>query len=123
MKAAITGASGFIGSRLIKRLELLNYNITSIGRVELTLPDAKFNELIEGQDLLINLAGAPIIARHTASYRKEIYSSRINTTRKLVNAIKIANKPPAQFITQSAIGIYSGASINTEKFCIDSDSI
>lgn len=114
MKAAITGATGFIGSRLIKRLEVLNYSITAIGRKELSLPETSFNELIEGHDLVINLAGAPIIARHTPAYKKEIYSSRIDTTRKLVNAIKIANQPPAQFISQSAIGIYSGKMVNTE---------
>lgn len=115
MKAAITGVSGFIGTNLKKRLESLNWTVTPIGRRELSLKESTFNELIDGHDLIVNLAGAPLIARHTKAYKNEIYRSRIDTTRKLVNAIKLAKNPPLQFISQSAIGIYSGNTVNTES--------
>lgn len=114
MKAAITGATGFVGSRLGKRLEAEGYTIVRIKRSDLA---GSVNELcnrINDCDIVINLAGAPIIARHTEAYKKEIYSSRIETTCKLVNAMKLSKMPPRHLLSASAIGIYSDQMVNTE---------
>lgn len=114
MKVAITGVTGFIGSRLSAYFESLDWTVVPISRDDLSKSNNELSTLIEGCDVIINLAGAPIISRHTNAHKKEIYESRINTTQKIVNAIKIAAARPSQFISGSAVGIYSGNSINTE---------
>lgn len=114
MKAAITGASGFIGGRLKLHLESLGWKVISLSRENLKEDDNILSSMIEGCDVLINLTGAPIIARHTDAYKKEIYESRVNTTLKLVSALIIAHHPPQHFISASAVGIYSGKGTHTE---------
>lgn len=115
MKAAITGASGFIGSRLKAHLESINWQVVPLGRQEFLLDEKQLSNLIEGCDVIINLAGVPIITRHTAKNRKIIFESRINTTLKLINAIKLANQKPKHLISASAVGIYSETGVNTES--------
>ncbi len=61
---------------------------------------------IDKCDILINLSGTTILARWSDDYKKKLYSSRIDTTRKLVNAMKICNEKPKLFLTSSAVGIY-----------------
>lgn len=114
MRIAITGATGFIGSRLTASFESLKWTVIPIQRNHITQPVNELSSVIDGCDVVINLAGAPIIARHTPANKKEIYDSRIQTTHKLVEAIKIASRAPSQFISGSAVGIYSGSSVNTE---------
>jgi uncharacterized protein (TIGR01777 family) len=80
------------------------------------MPDDEFLEKkIEGADAVINLAGAPILKRWTESYRKEIYNSRIETTRKIANAIIRAKAKPKVFISNSAIGIYNTVDVHSEE--------
>lgn len=102
---AITGASGFVGTNLNKYFSNLGYKILAISRDTLDNRD-KLEELLNSSDIVINLAGAPIIQRWSESYKKLIYTSRIHTTSRIVNAIqKIENKPEL-FISTSAVGIY-----------------
>ena len=122
MKAAITGVTGFIGGRLKLELEKLNSEIISLTREIMDRSIEELASLLEGSDIVINLAGAPIIARQTKAYKKEIYSSRVDLTRKLVSAINICTLPPKHLISASAIGIYSDSKVNTETFYEYSDS-
>lgn len=55
---------------------------------------------------MINLAGAPLNRRWTAEYRREIYDSRIGTTRAIVEAIRSQEAKPDLFISASAVGYY-----------------
>ncbi|HLN52181.1 MAG TPA: TIGR01777 family oxidoreductase [Lentimicrobium sp.] len=122
MKAAIAGVTGFIGSNIKSGLESLGWMVIPLLRSEFARDDSSFSELIDGCDVIINVAGVPVIKRQTAAYRKEIYDSRVGTTRKIVNAIKLAKDPPAQFVCASAVGIYSGSEVNTESsFSFGSD--
>ncbi len=115
MKAAIAGITGFIGSSLGSRLESLNWEGIPLLRKDFLRDDESFSELIDGCDVIINVVGAPVIKRQTAAYRKEIYDSRIGTTKKIVSAIRLAKKPPVQFVCASAVGIYSVNEVNTES--------
>jgi uncharacterized protein (TIGR01777 family) len=63
-----------------------------------------------GVDAVINLAGAGLAdKRWTASYKREIVSSRIDLTRDLVEWMAAQPAPPRRLISASAIGYY-GAS-------------
>ncbi len=103
MKIALTGASGFIGGHIRRR-----FNCIVIKRYD---DAAAISEKLSGVDCLINLAGAPIIRRWTKGYKKILWDSRIETAKKLSEAIKRLTTPSPHtqipfFISVSAIGIY-----------------
>ncbi|WP_428024790.1 TIGR01777 family oxidoreductase [Arcobacter sp.] len=117
---AITGASGFVGNSLIKFFTNLNYKVIPIKRE--TLSDkAKLEELLNSSDILINLSGANIINRWSESYKKLLYSSRIDTTQKLISTMKNIENPPKMFISTSAVGIYDNKSTYDEKGTFSND--
>jgi len=97
MEIAIAGASGFIGQHLTK--EFPNAIIITRKHFE----ENNF-DLIKNADIVINLVGSPIAKRWTKKYKKELFNSRIETTKKLVEAINNSNVK--HFISTSATGIY-----------------
>lgn len=114
MKIAISGASGFVGTSLKEFFTNLEYEVVAISRNILN-DEAALISLIESADVVINLAGANILARWTKSYKEQIYNSRIDTTKAIVNAISKASKKPRVFISTSAVGIYSARTENSEE--------
>ena len=103
MKVAIIGGTGFIGS-----------NLQKIFNNPLIISSINFNEIdkIKNYDVVINLAGKPIIKRWSESYKKELFSSRIETTKKIVKIINNSNVK--HFISTSAIGFYKNPCICDE---------
>ena len=63
-------------------------------------------------DAIIHLAGATVSKRWTSSYKKEIVSSRTETTALLVETLKGINHQVKQVISASAIGIYPDSLTN-----------
>jgi uncharacterized protein len=117
MKIAITGSSGYIGQKLIIKLQNEGFECIRVkrefwnGRVE------RISELLANTDVVINLAGAPVLKRWTLKNKNEIYSSRVHTTQKLVSAIHLLPeiKRPHTFISISAIGIYKNNETHDES--------
>jgi len=97
MKIALTGASGFVGNAIQKTFS----NTITIQRDD---NEERILEKLKDVDVVINLAGAPIIKRWSDPYKKILRESRIKTTDRLVNAINQSSVK--QFISTSAIGIY-----------------
>lgn len=97
MKIAISGASGFVASALIKKFP--NYVV-----IERRDSVADIVDKLRGVDAVFNLAGAPIIKRWNDAYKKVLLSSRVDTTKKLVEAINLSDVK--QFISTSAVGVY-----------------
>ena len=97
MKVALTGASGCIGRALQDHLKEVVY-LHRDDAEELIL------QKLDGVDIVINLAGAPIIKRWSHPYKKVLLESRIKTTEILVRAIN--RSQIKHFISTSAIGIY-----------------
>ncbi len=104
MRIAICGASGFVGSNLKRHLERLNYQVETIERRDLESKSLDF--IVQYNDCIVNLAGFPINKRWTERNKKLIASSRIDTTRKIVEAINRSEEPKT-LINCSAVGIYS----------------
>ena len=104
MRVAIIGGSGFIGSYLQKEFQN-----------SLIINSKNLNELykIKDMDVVINLAGATILKRWSKKYKKTLYSSRIETTKKAVEIINNSNVK--YFISTSAIGIYPDNCICNEE--------
>ena len=115
MKIAISGSTGFIGKRLAAKFIEKNIEVISIKRDDLLLSIQDLSKKIEGVDVVINLAGAPIAARWNESYKQLLVSSRIESTKKLVTAINYLKVKPNLFISTSAIGIYDNIGIHTEQ--------
>lgn len=97
MEIALTGASGFVGTALQKCFE----HVVIIGRND---DEETILNKLQDVDVVINLAGAPIIQRWTDPYKKVLAESRIDTTRRLVNAINKSDV--SYFVSTSAIGVY-----------------
>ena len=97
MKIALTGASGFVGTTLQSHFK----ECIIIDRKDDT---SMIVEKLQGVDVVINLAGAPIIKRWSDPYKKILLQSRIESTECLVRAINQSNV--THFISTSAIGIY-----------------
>jgi NAD dependent epimerase/dehydratase family enzyme len=108
-RAVLAGASGFVGRRLVRELTADGYEIARVGR---SGPDARWGEperlagLVDGSDLLINLAGRSVGCRYTDAHRDEIYRSRIDTTAELHRAVELAVNPPSVWLNASTGTIY-----------------
>ena len=108
MKIAISGGTGFIGKQLSDILLRSGHEPFVISRTDLSAGMDHLAKVIKSSDVIINLAGAPILHRWTENYKQLILSSRVDTTRKLVEAVKL-NLPehrPSIFISASAISVY-----------------
>ena len=122
MRIAISGHTGFIGSELKKFFSEKNYEITGIGRNDFKRGPGHIAGMIEGHDFLVNLAGAPIIKRWTRKYSRLLWTSRIDTTAMLRDALAHCHQRPKAFFSASAVGIYSPEGIHTEnKNKLDND--
>ncbi|MES2559128.1 MAG: TIGR01777 family oxidoreductase [Bacteroidota bacterium] len=117
-KILITGGTGGIGTHLTKKLIAKGYEVVLLSRkagikndirlyewspVHGTIDLAAFN----GVNHIINLAGAGVADhRWTRAYKKEIYNSRIQSTKLLVNTLIQQRIQVDSLVSTSAIGIY-----------------
>ena len=127
MKIAITGATGFVGSRLVERLHERGDRLLILSRdaakARRIFPESVFPNLeiiaytpeksgtwqnaIAGCDAVVNLAGAPIAdERWTPERQQIILNSRKIGTEKIVEAISQAKPKPQVLVNASAIGYY-----------------
>lgn len=115
MVIAITGSGGFIGKQLTAYFENKSDTVKRLPRITSETNCAELATLLSDADVLINLAGAPIIGRWSKSYKKLLFDSRIIGTRKLVEAIAVLETKPSLFISASAVGIYEQQGVQTES--------
>jgi uncharacterized protein (TIGR01777 family) len=116
MRVLISGASGLVGTELARQLREDGHEaIRLVRRAARAADEISWNpskgqidpEIMESVDAVVNLAGATTgRIPWTAKYKKEIVSSRIDSTRTLVTAINRAGNPPKVLISGSASGFY-----------------
>lgn len=111
---AMSGATGFVGSNMCRKFKNNGWKTIALGRKEFALSTEELAKRLQGVDVIVNLAGAPVISRWTEEYKEVIYESRITLTRKLVSACKLLERPPRLFLSTSAIGCYSATGTHTE---------
>lgn len=111
--AVVAGASGFIGRHLIERLRAAGTEVRTIGRGASDdsgwHDDAALDRVLDGADLLVNLAGRSVSCRYTKRTVDEIFSSRVDTTAALGRALGRVASPPRLWANASTGTIYRDA--------------
>src|SRR2546425_9521694 len=121
----ISGASGLIGSALVRSLGSQGDSVIRLvrrppkGAAELQWEPMQpiSPEIVSGFDAVIHLSGESVTGRWTEAKKNSIRDSRIGSTRNLVQALARARRKPATFICASAIGYYGnrGNEVLTEE--------
>ncbi|MGF1677548.1 MAG: TIGR01777 family oxidoreductase [Rivularia sp. (in: cyanobacteria)] len=127
MKVAITGATGFVGSRLVKRLLDQDIKVLVLtrdtNRAQKLFPFSAYPNVeiapytpntsgswqnqIASCEAIVNLAGSPISeGRWTSDRKQSILNSRKLTTQKIVEAIANSTTKPKVLVNASAVGYY-----------------
>ncbi len=110
--AVVAGASGFIGQVLVRELGDEGYLVRTIGRsgADACWGDAEgIRRLLDGADLLVNLAGKSVNCRYGAANRREILRSRVETTAELAPAVADSARPVPMWINASTATVYRHA--------------
>ncbi|MFV0388600.1 MAG: TIGR01777 family oxidoreductase [Pyrinomonadaceae bacterium] len=129
MKILVTGAGGFVGSRLTPALKSVGHNVLKLSRSNLENSyDVQWNpktgiaadelKKLEGIGAVIHLAGESVADGNWSDEKKaRIRESRVEGTRALVDSLNSLIKKPKIFIGASAIGYYGnrGEEILTEE--------
>jgi uncharacterized protein len=111
-RIVIAGASGFLGGYLTARFRESGDTVVTIGRAGADAPwgdPAAIEALVDGSDILINLAGKNVNCRYTRKNRAAIFSSRLLTTAELGVAVQSVAHPPAVWFNASTATIYRDA--------------
>lgn len=140
MKVLVTGASGFVGKRVVKELLSSGDEVVvltrSIAKAAINLgsrckyftwADTSIKppmEAFEGVHAVINLMGEGIAEkRWDEQQKKRIYDSRVVGTRMLVETLRELPKRPSVLVSASAVGVYGnrGSEDITEESSVGSD--
>ncbi|MFN3360063.1 MAG: TIGR01777 family oxidoreductase [Pseudanabaenaceae cyanobacterium] len=126
MRIAVLGATGFIGSRLgqaiLDRGDQLFVLTRNVSKGQAMFPtaavvdwgdDRSVSTALASCDAVVNLAGRSITDPWTKKVKEEIYHSRIDTTKRLVNFLANLEKRPPVLVNASAIGYY-GSSLTAQ---------
>ncbi|NNG01792.1 MAG: TIGR01777 family protein [Desulfobacteraceae bacterium] len=126
MNILITGGSGFVGTYLTRQFLRHGYQVTAIGsRRSVDMPlsddfsyvsadtttDGPWQGEVAKADVIINLTGKSIFGRWNDAFKKQLYDSRILSTRHIVNALP--EKSAQLLISASAIGYYGDCADRT----------
>jgi hypothetical protein len=117
MKVVISGGSGQVGTVLARAFHRDGHEVVVLSRRPAkaawrvlewdaqTLGD--WTTVIEGADVVINLAGHNVNCRYNARNRTLIKESRVKSTRILGDAIARASRPPRVWLQASTATIYA----------------
>lgn len=123
MKLLITGATGFVGARLVRKLVKDGHEVSVLSRnrsnaiekLGVPVDVYEWNPLsgpapqkaVDHAEVIINLMGENISAKRWSDKQKEkIYNSRVIGTENLVKSINQRSENLKAFISTSAVGIY-----------------
>jgi len=119
MKILITGSTGLVGTALTQDLQRAGHTVCRLVRpgtspgnshgfdVNWNPATGELGGAAVGADAVVNLAGASIADKRWTPQRKSVLrSSRVDTTRALVQALAKMSARPRVLVSASATGIY-----------------
>lgn len=111
MKIAISGGTGFIGRPLVERRLQRGDDVLVISRHPRDVAGARgigWNDVdaIADADAVVNLAAENVGVRWTVERKRRIVESRVNTTAKLVDAMRRGGEKQRTLISPSGVGFY-----------------
>lgn len=116
-KILISGGTGLVGRKLARKLFERGYKVEILVRSKPENSEFKSyvwdyekeyleEGALDNTYIFIHLAGASISKRWTDSYKKEIYSSRIDSAQFVYEEMQKRKIYPEAVISSSAVGIY-----------------
>ena len=114
MHIGLTGATGFIGGKIIDLALRRGHEIIAFTRdPSRTIPGCAMRAFsldappdISGCEAIIHLAGEPVVGLWTAAKKRRIVESRVLGTRRIVESINAAREKPEVLLSGSALGFY-----------------
>lgn len=132
-RIGVTGATGLVGQALTRSLERDGVEVAAFSRDPKRLPTAQQRNARTwpprpedvALDGIVHLLGEPVAGRWTRAKKDAIRASRVDGTRRLVDAIEAlpAERRPRVLVSASAIGLYGdrGDEVLTETSSPGSD--
>lgn len=116
MKIRISGATGYLGSKLTSELKDNGHTVDGIARELLYGPAEKLAEKLRGTEAVVHLAGSPLLVRWTPKNKQMIIDSRMLSGQNIARAIKLlpSHDRPNKVISASGVSIYSAGKFHTE---------
>ena len=119
MRIVIPGGSGQVGQMLARHFHGEGHAVTVLSRRPAAAPwrvvvwdgvsRGDWVAELEGADVCINLTGRSVNCRYNAANRREIFDSRVMSTRLLNEVIGALERPPAVWLNASTATIYRHA--------------
>lgn len=119
MKIVIPGGSGQVGQMLARHFHGQGHEVVILSRSVASaawrvvvwdgVSRGEWVQEMEGSDVCINLTGRSVNCRYTAENRRQIYDSRVVSTRLMGEVIAGLERPPAVWLNSSTATIYRHA--------------
>jgi len=116
LRIVMPGGSGQVGRMLARFFQERGHHVTVLTRGPYTAPWqtvywdgtelGPWVETLDGADVCIHLSGRSVNCRYTTRHRRELYHSRIGTTRLLHRAFATLANPPRLWMNASTATIY-----------------
>jgi uncharacterized protein (TIGR01777 family) len=121
MRVAVTGATGLIGTRIVRALQARGDEVTVLSRDALRAREALGDvdahawtpldgpapaAALSGRDGVIHLAGEPVAQRWSDAARRRIRDTREIGTRNLVEGLRAAEPRPGTLVSASGVDYY-----------------
>jgi uncharacterized protein (TIGR01777 family) len=114
MNVLVTGGTGFVGGRLVELLYARGDHVTIVTRTPKAPREARDGVVyapwlpdVSKFDAIVHLAGEPVVGKRWSARQKSLlWSSRVDSTREIVEAIAKSTQRPKVFVCASAVGYY-----------------
>jgi uncharacterized protein (TIGR01777 family) len=116
----ITGARGWIGGHLARRMTAAGWRVTGVSRTPEAAPELagctwisagpELDEAVARIGVVVNLAGRhPFEQRWDEGYKTAMYDSRVGLTRRIVAALEVSSVRERILVSGSGFPVYGDA--------------